>query len=286
VLSTAAGLLFQGQGDGLLVARDAMTGEVLWQFQTGAGADAPVSTYEVDGEQYIAILAGGNQFLGTQFGDNLWAFKIGGKVPPAPAPRPPGPQPLPPAVEINPAILPPYVGAYEMQPGIDLLITIENNGLRLQLPGQPDKRVLTASSATTFFMPQPNIRIEFVKDDKGAVTHMVFKQGNQPEVKAAGPHPLPPERKEISVSAAVLAAYVGSYDLPQGPTLEITIENGQLFAGPKGSPQKLPLSPESETSFFSKVITNLTIAFVKDETGAVTALVLRQGPNETRAVRK
>src|SRR6185503_15445440 len=102
-LSTASGLLFHGQSDGLLTAHDATTGDVLWQFQTGAGADAPVATYEVDGEQYLAILAGGNQFLGTQFGDNLWAFKLGGKVPPAPAPRPPGPAALPPAVAIDPA---------------------------------------------------------------------------------------------------------------------------------------------------------------------------------------
>ena len=36
---------------------------MLWKFQTGAGADAPVATYEVAGEQYVAILAGGNSFL-------------------------------------------------------------------------------------------------------------------------------------------------------------------------------------------------------------------------------
>ena len=57
------------------------------------------------------------QFLSSRVGDNLWAFKLGGKVPPAPAPRPPGPAALPTAVAINPAVLPPYVGAYELQPG-------------------------------------------------------------------------------------------------------------------------------------------------------------------------
>ena len=51
MLTTASGLLFTGQSDGFLVARDQTTGEVLWKFQTGAGADAPVSTFEVDGEQ-------------------------------------------------------------------------------------------------------------------------------------------------------------------------------------------------------------------------------------------
>ena len=54
---------------------------MLWEFQTGSGiAGAPI-TYEVDGEQYVAVLAAGstNPYGGsvTQ-GDSLWAFKLGG----------------------------------------------------------------------------------------------------------------------------------------------------------------------------------------------------------------
>ena len=86
LLATGSGLLFNGQSDGNLVAYDADNGEVLWKFQTGAGADAPVSTFEVNGEQYVAILSSGNGFQASAPGDNLWAFKIGGKVPPAQAP--------------------------------------------------------------------------------------------------------------------------------------------------------------------------------------------------------
>ena len=59
---------------------------MLWKFQTGAGADAPVATYEVGGEQYVAILAGGNPFQLSARGDHLWAFKLGGKVPPLAGP--------------------------------------------------------------------------------------------------------------------------------------------------------------------------------------------------------
>jgi alcohol dehydrogenase (cytochrome c) len=71
-------------------------GEELWKFQTGAGANAPVSTYSVNGEQYVAVMAGGNALYMSQRGDLLWAFKLGGTVPPAPAPRePPLIQPAP-----------------------------------------------------------------------------------------------------------------------------------------------------------------------------------------------
>jgi PQQ-dependent dehydrogenase (methanol/ethanol family) len=96
MLSTAGGLLFHGESDGNLVAYDMRNGEELWKFQTGAGANAPVSTYSVNGEQYVAVLAGGNALYMSQRGDLLWAFKLGGTVPPAPAPRePPLIQPAP-----------------------------------------------------------------------------------------------------------------------------------------------------------------------------------------------
>jgi len=94
LLSTAGGLLWHGESDGNLVAYDIRNGDVVWRFQTGAGADAPVATYEVNGDQYIAVLAGGNPFQLSGRGDSLWAFKIGGTVPPAPAPpEPPTTQP-------------------------------------------------------------------------------------------------------------------------------------------------------------------------------------------------
>jgi glucose dehydrogenase len=91
-LSTATDLLFHGESDGHLVVHDAVSGDVLWKFQTGAGADAPVATYELGGEQYIAILSGGNQYMSSAMGDNLWAFKLGGTLPEAAAPPLPGPK--------------------------------------------------------------------------------------------------------------------------------------------------------------------------------------------------
>lgn len=80
-LTTASNLLFVGQIDGRLLAMDATNGKVLWQFQTGTGiASAPI-TYQIDGEQYVAVFAVGttNPYGGsvTQ-GDSLWAFKLGG----------------------------------------------------------------------------------------------------------------------------------------------------------------------------------------------------------------
>ena len=107
VLSTAGGLLFHGESDGSLVAYDITNGEEVWKFQTGAGANAPVSTYSVNGEQYVAVLSGGNALYMSQRGDRLWAFKLGGTLPPAAAPsEPPLIQPAPPASPAAPTPTP------------------------------------------------------------------------------------------------------------------------------------------------------------------------------------
>jgi quinohemoprotein ethanol dehydrogenase len=58
VMSTAGGLLFQGDAQGYLSAYDKDSGEVLWQFNTFTSILAPPVTYTVDGVQYVAILTG------------------------------------------------------------------------------------------------------------------------------------------------------------------------------------------------------------------------------------
>jgi PQQ-dependent dehydrogenase (methanol/ethanol family) len=91
ILTTAGRVMFQGRPDGVLVAMDDTNGDELWRFQTGAGVHTSPISYEIDGEQYIAVFAGGNglPYPDIPRGDNLWAFKLGGRVAPAPAPTPP-----------------------------------------------------------------------------------------------------------------------------------------------------------------------------------------------------
>ena len=58
VLATAGGLLFQGTAAGNLVAYNAHDGQELWSFAAQTGIVAPPITYSIDGEQYVAVLAG------------------------------------------------------------------------------------------------------------------------------------------------------------------------------------------------------------------------------------
>jgi alcohol dehydrogenase (cytochrome c) len=58
VLSTAGGVVFSGDNEGLVFAADARTGEELWRYQTGAPIYAAPITYMLDGRQYVVIGAG------------------------------------------------------------------------------------------------------------------------------------------------------------------------------------------------------------------------------------
>ena len=96
VLTTAGGLVFQGSATGEFAAYDAATGGKLWSFDTQTGVVAPSMTYEIDGEQYVALMAGwGGGFALTAGAGvdprsegprRLLVFKLGGKktLPPRP----------------------------------------------------------------------------------------------------------------------------------------------------------------------------------------------------------
>jgi alcohol dehydrogenase (cytochrome c) len=55
VVSTAGGVVFSGDDDGHLLALEASTGKHLWHFNMGEILAASPITYEVDGQQYVAI---------------------------------------------------------------------------------------------------------------------------------------------------------------------------------------------------------------------------------------
>ena len=98
VLSTAGNLVFQGTASEELVAYNAESGEQLWSAGTQTGVLAPPITYSVDGEQYVAVVAGWGavsaNFTGLVLNadgtkqniSRILAFKVGGaaELPPKP----------------------------------------------------------------------------------------------------------------------------------------------------------------------------------------------------------
>ena len=76
VLATAGDLVFNGEGNGLFRAFDAKTGKKLWEYQCGAGVNAPAVSYTVKGKQYVAVAAGGNTQLDFKRGNSVIVFAL------------------------------------------------------------------------------------------------------------------------------------------------------------------------------------------------------------------
>jgi quinohemoprotein ethanol dehydrogenase len=86
-LATAGNLVFQGTSEGHLYAYAADDGEKLWDVDLGVAVMAPPITFELDGKQYLSVLAGWGGATGL-FGLNptgqykpegrLWTFVLGG----------------------------------------------------------------------------------------------------------------------------------------------------------------------------------------------------------------
>jgi quinohemoprotein ethanol dehydrogenase len=72
VLSTAGNLIFQGTADAHFGAYDAQTGDKKWSFFSQTGIVAAPISYEIDGEQYIAVASGWG---------GVYALILGGVMP-------------------------------------------------------------------------------------------------------------------------------------------------------------------------------------------------------------
>ena len=71
LLSTAGGLLFVPEADGMLVAYDASNGKKLWSHNDGQGHDGGIITYTAKGKQYVAVETGLGSLVTDGYGD-LW----------------------------------------------------------------------------------------------------------------------------------------------------------------------------------------------------------------------
>ncbi|MBW2240905.1 MAG: PQQ-dependent dehydrogenase, methanol/ethanol family [Deltaproteobacteria bacterium] len=89
-LSTAGNLVFQGTAHGTFVAYRASDGKQLWETPAGTGIVAAPMTYELDGAQYVAVMAGWGGAFALAAGDaaaaagttdntgRLLVYKLGG----------------------------------------------------------------------------------------------------------------------------------------------------------------------------------------------------------------
>jgi alcohol dehydrogenase (cytochrome c) len=76
VLATAGGVVFNGEANGWFKAFDSKTGKELWKYNCGAGVNAPAVSYMVNGKQYVAVAAGGNNQIDSKRGNSVFVFAL------------------------------------------------------------------------------------------------------------------------------------------------------------------------------------------------------------------
>lgn len=137
-----------------------------------------------------------------------------------------------------------------------------------------------------------NASMAYYPDSKIVVAVLANVNGTAPDAMllklAAAAHGDPvqliTERKEITVSADILARYVGVYGMAPGVNMAITLAGGQLISQ-MSRQGKVPLFAESETVFFPKVV-DAEVEFPKDDTeGPASRLILHQGGRDMTAKR-
>ena len=166
-----------------------------------------------------------------------------------------------------------------------------NYGLGLVIGGSPENPYFSHGGINAGF---ENSLVAYQRTGEGAVV-VTNTQGGQQLADAVirsiasvygWPNFHPIVRASIAVDPAVLATYVGVYEIDSDPkySLDIRLENGQLVVHSPFRP-KYQLFPKSQNELFAKMIST-EFEFLRNDSGRVAHLVLHYGGEETRGERK
>ena len=169
-----------------------------------------------------------------------------------------------------------YTGRYDFMTGGVMQVTASDNKLFAQLSGQPKFEIFPRSE-DEFFWKVVDATMKFMKNEKGEVTHAIFRQNGQTLNVAKLK-----EETIITIDPAVLDVYAGKYKM-MTEVVTISKENNKLFALATGQP-KMELFPVADAQFILKEI-NAKLTFVKDESGKVNKIMLHMNGMDTEMPR-
>jgi CubicO group peptidase (beta-lactamase class C family) len=176
-----------------------------------------------------------------------------------------------------------YEGVYANAAGEERIIRWVNGKLTSQR-GTGSPLVIQPFEKDKFFFDNSLTTLEFKRNNSGTVASVLFKSRQEEVSWTKTTKPLPASAAFIKVDAAVLAGYVGEYELAPDFILTITHEGDQLFAQATGQ-QKFGLQAISETRFKTTGI-DADIEFKQNAAGKTDLLILYQGGREMPAKRK
>lgn len=164
-----------------------------------------------------------------------------------------------------------------------------NWGLGLEIGGSPSNPYFSHGGVNEGF---ESLFVGYEKSGDGAVV-MANAQGGSRlaseimssiAVEYNWPDFRPVIRTAVKLDHAVLARYVGRYQLAPTFSISFTLEGDQLMTQATGQ-DKIPVFPESPTKFFLTVV-DAEIDFVANDKGEVTYMLLHQGGHEIKGLKK
>jgi len=186
-------------------------------------------------------------------------------------------------IQLDPQTLDDYVGVYR-NADATRTVTREADKLFAQRQGGA-KSEIAPSTRDDFFYPGSSSTIHFLRDAQGKITGArVDTSGPEEPPMVRSEEPLPAEKQAVTVDPALLAAYVGTYELAPSFQITVTLKDGHLYTQATGQ-EIVEIFPESETMFFLKVV-DAQLEFQKGPDGTVTGLVLHQGGRDIPGKKK
>lgn len=146
-------------------------------YKVRATADTAIVTYHLIERVEIGGKKVGGQYLYTDTfvrRDNRWLLLASHATRLEPERR---------AAKVDPSVYNAYIGEYAMTPSLIFTVTREGDKLIGVAPGG-EKVELLPENETTFFIRGRSGQTVFVKDERGQVTHMIFRgQGEDHKIE-------------------------------------------------------------------------------------------------------
>jgi CubicO group peptidase (beta-lactamase class C family) len=188
-------------------------------------------------------------------------------------------------IAIESGILEDYVGDYEAGPDKYRLVTREGDSLFVQRTSGARSLLHAEAKDKFFYDSDHSVTLTFVRGTAGKVTEQIIHQNGRDErarrIEGEKAQEILGSLIPATVDPAIYDTYAGDYEVAPGFVITFRSGNGRLFAQPTGQPEAEAF-PRSETEFFFKLV-DASVSFMRDSTGTVTGMVLRQGGRELPA---
>lgn len=186
------------------------------------------------------------------------------------------------AITADSSVLKKYEGVYENGKGQQRIVNVSGNRLLIQLNRSPKSEIKAYQKDQFFFVNEPMVSIDFIRNNKGEVEKLVTKSRTAIESWSKTNKAFPSE-DGIKLDGKILESYVGVYEVSPDFKFTVSREKDRLFVAPTGQ-EKFEIFAESETKFFLK-INDAQMEFMKDGSGKVNKVMITQGGRKTDAVR-